>query len=70
MDAYGLTTDIIWINGEAKDAVSYVYVPDDALPALSEGFCPDCTGVPLAGDTGNWCPACGVYWHIRHAGSA
>ena len=36
-----------------------VLVTDQA--ALDKGFCPDCK-VPLAGDTGTWCPECLTYW--------
>ena len=36
-------------------------IPAMAIEAVSEGFCPACTG-PLT--TSHWCPLCKTYWFI------
>lgn len=67
-EVWGSASDVVWIDGEGELKARYVAVPENALAAVSEGFCPACAGVPLAGDPGNWCPSCEVCWGFRRAG--
>lgn len=64
----GYAAGITWAGGEGEPEIRDVDVPENALPALGEGFCPACAGVPLAGDTGTWCPSCRVHWRVRREG--
>lgn len=53
-----------WTESGMAEAVStqaLVMIPALALEAVSEGFCPACTG-PLT--TSHWCPLCKTYWFI------
>jgi hypothetical protein len=63
---WGAASDTVLIDGWPRSQARYVEVPEGALAAVSEGFCPACPGTALAGDAGHWCPSCKVSWHIRH----
>lgn len=62
---WGAASDTVLIDGQLMSQARYVEIPEGALTAVSEGFCPACPGTALAGDTGRWCPSCKVHWHIR-----
>jgi hypothetical protein len=65
----GTAVDVVQISGDLALESRHVQVPENALAAVSEGFCPVCPGTPLAGSDQNWCPSCKVTWNIVRGAS-